>query len=116
YMKPVEEMHRLFRKYPDAIRNTIAISEACSFSLDELKYVYPVEINQNGRSPLEELEYLTWKGANEIYNGVVPEKVINMIAHEMEFVKKMDYANYFLFVEDIVREARSRGILCQGRG
>jgi error-prone DNA polymerase len=116
YLKPVEEMHRLFRKYPEAIRNTMEISEACTFSLAELKYVYPEEINKSGRSPQEELEYLCWKGAHEFYGEVVPEKVVNMIAYEMEFVKKMDYANYFLFVEDIVQEARSRGILCQGRG
>lgn len=116
FMKPIAEMHRLFRKNPEAIRNTMAISEACTFSLDELKYVYPEEINQNGRTPLEELEYLTWKGAHEFYGEIIPEKVVNMVTHEMAFVAKMDYANYFLFVEDIVREARSRGILCQGRG
>ncbi|MBE9601911.1 error-prone DNA polymerase [Pedobacter sp. MC2016-24] len=116
YMKPVAEMHRLFRKYPQALRSTMEIAEACGFSLDELKYVYPEEINSSGREPQQELEYLCWKGAHEFYGQTVPEKVVNMIAHEMEFVKKMDYANYFLFVEDIVREARSRGILCQGRG
>ncbi|SDF94002.1 error-prone DNA polymerase [Pedobacter terrae] len=116
YMKEVAEMERLFRKYPSAIQNTMAIAEACEFSLDELKYVYPEEINKSGRSPLEELEYLTWKGAHEFYGEVIPDKVVNMINHEMEFVKQMDYANYFLFVDDIVREARSRGILCQGRG
>lgn len=116
YMKPEEEMKRLFRRYPSAIKNTLAISEACNFSLDELKYVYPEEINNSGRTPLEELEHLTWKGAHAFYGEVIPEKVVNMVHHEMEFVKKMDYANYFLFVEDIVREARSRGILCQGRG
>lgn len=116
YMKPVEEMKRLFRRYPSAIANTLEISQACSFSLDELKYVYPEEINKSGRTPLEELEHLTWKGAHSFYGEVIPEKVVNMVNHEMEFVKKMDYANYFLFVEDIVREARSRGILCQGRG
>ncbi|MHA4896293.1 error-prone DNA polymerase [Pedobacter sp. PWIIR3] len=116
YLKPVEEMHRLFRKYPEAIANTLKISEACTFSLDELKYVYPEEINQSGRPPLEELEYLTWKGAHDFYGEVIPEKVVNMVLYELEFVKKMDYANYFLFVEDFVREARSRNILCQGRG
>jgi len=116
YMKEVAEMDRLFRKYPDAIKNTMVIAEACNFSLDELKYVYPQEINQSGRSPMEELEFLTWKGAHEFYGEVIPEKVIRMIHHEMAFVKQMDYANYFLFVEDIVREGRSRGILCQGRG
>ncbi|MCX2575699.1 error-prone DNA polymerase [Pedobacter sandarakinus] len=116
YMKEVAEMERLFRKYPSAIKNTMIIAEACNFSLDELKYVYPEEINQSGRSPMEELEFLTWKGAHEFYGEEIPEKVVKMIHHEMEFVRQMDYANYFLFVEDIVREARSRGILCQGRG
>ncbi|GGH02630.1 error-prone DNA polymerase [Pedobacter zeae] len=116
YMKPVEEIKRLFRRYPEAIKNTLVIAEACTFSLDELKYVYPEEINQSGRPPLEELEYLTWKGARALYGKEIPEKVVNMVRYELEFVKKMDYANYFLFVEDIVREARSRGILCQGRG
>jgi len=116
YMKEVAEMERLFRKYPSAIKNTMVIADACNFSLDELKYVYPEEINQSGRSPMEELEFLTWKGAHEFYGEVIPEKVVKMIHHEMEFVRQMEYANYFLFVEDIVREARSRGILCQGRG
>ncbi|WP_246474802.1 error-prone DNA polymerase [Pedobacter roseus] len=116
YMKEIVEMERLFRKYPSAIKNTMIIAEACNFSLDELKYVYPEEINQSGRSPMEELEFLTWKGAHEFYGEEIPEKVVKMIHHEMEFVRQMDYANYFLFVEDIVREARSRGILCQGRG
>ncbi|SMC87757.1 error-prone DNA polymerase [Pedobacter africanus] len=116
YMKEVAEMERLFRKYPAAIENTGVIAQACNFSLNELKYVYPEEINQSGRPPLEELEYLTWKGAHAIYGEVIPEKVVHMVNHEMEFVRQMDYANYFLFVEDIVREARSRGILCQGRG
>ena len=116
HLKQVEEMHRLFRKYPEAINNTLAIAEACTFSLEELKYVYPEEINKSGRSPLEELEHLTWKGAHDFYGEEIPDKVVNMVNHELAFVKKMDYANYFLFVEDIVREARNRGILCQGRG
>ena len=116
YMKPVDEMKRLFRRLPEAIANAQKIAQACTFSLDELKYVYPEEINASGRSPMEELEYLTWQGAHEFYGEIVPEKVVNMIRHEMEFVAKMDYANYFLFVDDIVREARRRGILCQGRG
>ena len=116
YMKEVDEMKRLFRRLPEAIANTEKIAEACKFSLDELKYIYPEEINASGRSPMEELKYLTWQGAHAFYGEEVPEKVVNMIRHEMEFVAKMDYANYFLFVDDIVREARRRGILCQGRG
>lgn len=116
HLKAQEEMHRIFRPYPEAIANTQEIANACTFSLDELKYVYPEEINQSGRTPFEEVTHLTWEGAKNFYGDVIPEKVVNSINHELRFVEEMDYANYFLFVEDIVREARRRGILCQGRG
>lgn len=88
FLKPASEMHRLFRRYPEAIRNTMVIAEACTFDLDELKYVYPAEINPSGRAPLEELTYLTWKGAHDFYGESIPEKVEKMILYEMEFVKK----------------------------
>lgn len=116
YLKPIDEMERLFRQYPDAIRHAQEIANACTFSLDELEYVYPEEIGNNGRAPLEELTYLTWEGAKEAFGGNTPEKTEATIKHELRFIEEMNYANYFLFVHDIVREARSRGILCQGRG
>ncbi|SEK87281.1 error-prone DNA polymerase [Olivibacter domesticus] len=116
YLKPMEEMDRLFRKYPHAIENTEVIANACQFSLDSLKYVYPKEIMPDGRTPLEELEQLAWKGAHDFFGEQLPEKISTAIVHELKFIKEMDYAPYFLTVYDIVREARSRGILCQGRG
>jgi len=58
-------MLRLFRQYPDAIARTQEIAEACSFSLDELKYVYPQEITTEGRTPREQLSYFVWEGARE---------------------------------------------------
>ncbi|MFD1258569.1 error-prone DNA polymerase [Mucilaginibacter terrae] len=116
YLKPIPEMERLFKHYPEAILTTEDISKACTFSLDELKYVYPEEINPSGHSPLEELKHLTWEGVKECFGDKPPEKLVATINHELKFVEEMDYANYFLFVHDIVREARSRGILCQGRG
>lgn len=116
YLKPIDEMHRLFRQYPDAVRRTKEIASACKFSLDELKYEYPEEITTDGRSPLEELKYLTWQGAREHFKNGIPEKISTAIEHEMSFITKMDYAPYFLTVYDIVRFARSQNILCQGRG
>nr|WP_295932999.1 error-prone DNA polymerase [uncultured Dyadobacter sp.] len=116
YLKNQAEMIRLFRNYPDAIKHTQEIAEACTFSLDSLRYVYPEEITSEGRSPLEELTYLAWKGARDFYSEPLPEKVINAINHELRFVEEMDYSAYFLTVYDIVRFARERGILCQGRG
>ncbi|PWS30256.1 error-prone DNA polymerase [Pedobacter paludis] len=116
HLKDKAEMSRLFRQYPSAISNAYALGERCHFSLDELKYVYPDEITSGGRSPMEELVYLTWNGVAEIFGEEVPEKIRSNIAHEMSFIREMDYAPYFLTVYDIVKFARSRGILCQGRG
>lgn len=116
YLKQVDEMVRLFRQYPDAIKQTEVIAEACTFSLDQLKYRYPKEITTEGRTPQEELTYLAWKGANEIFNGNVPDKVKANIKYELDFMEKMNYAEYFLTVYDIVRYAREQKILCQGRG
>ncbi|KOH42590.1 error-prone DNA polymerase [Sunxiuqinia dokdonensis] len=116
YLKPSEEMHRLFRQYPEAIERTKEIAEACQFSLDELKYRYPEEITSDGRTPMEELVYLVWKGAKERFGESVPEKIKATIDMELEFIGRKDYASYFLTVYDYVREANARGILCQGRG
>ncbi|TCD05877.1 DNA polymerase III subunit alpha [Pedobacter frigidisoli] len=116
HLKPIEEMQRLFRQYPQAIENTLIIAEKCQFTLDSLEYVYPEEILSGDRAPQEELEYLTWKGAEEMFGLPLPEKVINNINHEMKFVKEMNYASYFLTVYDIVKFAREQKILCQGRG
>ncbi|MBN8783564.1 MAG: error-prone DNA polymerase [Sphingobacteriales bacterium SCN 48-20] len=115
YLKPVEEMQRLYRQYPDAIERANEIAEACTFSLNELKYEYPAEIT-DGQPALERLIQLTWEGARRLFGAKVPGKIVKNIQHEMTFVREMNYAPYFLTVADIVREARSRGILCQGRG
>ncbi|TCC90109.1 DNA polymerase III subunit alpha [Pedobacter frigiditerrae] len=116
HLKPIEEMERLFRQYPEAIEKTMEIANLCQFTLDSLEYIYPEEITSKGRTPHEELEYLSWKGAKEIFGEPLPKKVIDNINHEMAFVKEMNYASYFLTVYDIVRFAREQKILSQGRG
>ncbi len=116
YLKPVDEMLRLFRQYPDAIRRTQEIAEACRFSLDSLKYLYPKEITTNGRTPQEELAFLAWQGATQRFGEHIPEKITMAIHYELAFMEEMNYAEYFLTVYDIVRYARECNILCQGRG
>jgi error-prone DNA polymerase len=116
YLKTADEMKRLFRQYPDAVLRTQEIVQACTFSLDELKYEYPEEITTEGRTPQQELTYLAWKGAKEFFGEDVPVKTVNAINHELRFIEEMNYAAYFLTVHDIVRYARSKNILCQGRG
>ncbi|MEO6722623.1 MAG: error-prone DNA polymerase [Ferruginibacter sp.] len=116
YLKPKEEMERLFRQYPDAIQRTQEIAQACQFSLNELKYEYPEEITTEGRTPQEELIFLAWQGAKEKFGEPLPEKTIAAINYELKFIEEMNYAAYFLTVYDIVRFAREQKILCQGRG
>ncbi|MFN0293115.1 error-prone DNA polymerase [Pedobacter helvus] len=116
HLKPVTEMQRLFRNSPEAIERALEIAERCQFTLDSLEYVYPEEILSGSRSPMEELEMLAWQGAQELFGLPLPQQVVDNINHEMTFVREMDYASYFLTVYDIVRFARSKDILCQGRG
>ena len=116
HLKPVEEMQRLFLQYPHAIENSNNIAQACTFSLDSLNYVYPEEITSEGRTPLQELIHLTWLGASEMFGENIPDKIAHNIRYELAFMEEMNYASYFLTVYDIVKFARSKGILCQGRG
>jgi error-prone DNA polymerase len=116
YLKSADEMQRLFMQYPQAIEQTQHIANSCCFSLDELQYEYPEEITTEGRTPQQELVKLTWEGAHAFYGQHVPDKVCRNIEYELAFIEQMNYAPYFLTVHDIVRFARSRGILCQGRG
>ncbi|MBY0534303.1 MAG: error-prone DNA polymerase [Chitinophagaceae bacterium] len=116
YLKSIREMNRLFKCYPQAIKNARLIANRCQFSLSKLKYEYPEEIAPDGKDPQLLLEELSWKGAHEFYGEHIPEKVVKNILHELSFIKQMNYAPYFLTVHDIVRFARERGILCQGRG
>jgi error-prone DNA polymerase len=116
YLKTAAEMKRLFRQYPEAIAHTQEISEACQFSLDSLEYVYPEEITTDGRTPQEELTFLTFQGAHERFPEGIPEKIDSSIREELAFMEKRNLASYFLTVHDFVRFARSKDILCQGRG
>ena len=116
HLKPPEEMHRLFSRYPEALVRTVAIVEQCRFSLDELAYQYPEEKTMPGLSAQEALEKLTWEGATRRYPEGVPDKVVGLLKHELRLIETLQYAPYFLTVNAIVQFARSRDILCQGRG
>ena len=116
HLKPPEEMARLFRDAPEAIEETLALSDALSFSLDELKYEYPDEQLDGFASPQAALEHLTWEGARRRYPDGMDDAIRASIAHEFALIAQMNYAPYFLTVYDIVKFARAQGILCQGRG
>jgi error-prone DNA polymerase len=116
HLKSPAEIARLFRARPDAVARTLEIVEACRFSLDELRYEYPPEPVPEGRTPQEELARLAWLHAAERYPAGIPERIRALLEKELALIAALDYARYFLTVYDIVRFARSQGILCQGRG
>ncbi|MGH7184683.1 MAG: PHP domain-containing protein, partial [Pseudomonadota bacterium] len=116
YLKPPEEMARLFSRYPEALARTIDIAARCRFSLDELAYQYPEEATMPGLTPQQALEKFTWEGAAARYPEGLPDKVSAILKHELRLIETLRYAPYFLTVNAIVRFARGRDILCQGRG
>ncbi|ESQ78667.1 error-prone DNA polymerase [Asticcacaulis sp. YBE204] len=116
YLKPPEEMTRLFPGYAAALRRTLEIVDRCKFSMSELVYQYPEEKVLTDMSAIEALKRYTWQGARQRYPEGVPEKVMDSLRHELKLIEDLEYAPYFLTVHAIVRYARSQGILCQGRG
>jgi error-prone DNA polymerase len=118
HLKLPQEMVRLFERWPHAIRATREFADSLHFSLDELRYEYPMETVPDGKSPQEHLEQLTWAGAKQRWPNEIPDKVLKQLYHELRLIEKLDFARYFLTVHDIVAYARSLDppILCQGRG
>ena len=114
YLRP---LYRLARIYPaDLLAQTLSIASRCHFSLDELRYEYPEEIVPPGETPTTYLRRATYEEARSRYPHGMPEHVRATVEHELRLIEELRYEPYFLTVYDIVRFARSRGILCQGRG
>ena len=121
-LAPNAEQHlrsrlRLANLYPPAaLAETVRIAQMCSFSLDELRYEYPDELVPQGETPASYLRKETFKGAQSRYPASIPEKVQTQLEQELALITELAYEPYFLTVYDIVRFARNRDILCQGRG
>jgi error-prone DNA polymerase len=116
HLKSPRQMARLFTRCPRAIARGLEIAAECRFSLDELRYAYPTEAVPPGRSPSEYLREITHAGAAMRYPQGVPPAVAELLEKELNFICHSKYESYFLTVYDLVNYARSRGILCQGRG
>ncbi len=116
HLKPEAEMRRLFAGHGEAIDNTLRVVAACAFSLDQLRYEYPDEILEPGLTAQETLEKRVAEALAQRWPQGASAKLRGLIAHEMRLIRELGYAPYFLTVDEIVRFARSRGILCQGRG
>src|SRR3546814_17758511 len=108
-LKAGAEMARLFDGYPEAVARTLEIAERCRFSLDELRYEYPEEPTEDGRSPQAELAHRVAEGARRFYPAGVPDSVEAQIRHELAPIAGKDYTRYFLNVHDIHRFAAEKG-------
>ena len=118
HIKPADEMARLFADCPDAVAQTLRLMERVTFTLDDLRYQYPLEPVPEGWEPQAWLEHMVLEAARERYGEELPKKVRDLLDEEFTLIAKQRYACYFLTVHDLVRFARSREppILCQGRG
>ncbi|GBF57455.1 error-prone DNA polymerase [Candidatus Phycosocius bacilliformis] len=115
-LKDPDEIIRLFKGFSHCVANQKKLFDAISFSLDQLAYEYPDEVVAPGESPMDSLIRLSEAGALTRYPDGVPERVRAALDHEYALINELNYAPYFLTVADIVGFARSRGIICQGRG
>ena len=114
YLRPIGRLGKIYP--PDLLIETLAIARRCTFTLDEIKCEYPEEIVPVGQSPTTHLRELTYEGVKLRYPNGLPTKVKGIIEYELKLIAEMGYEPYFLTVYDVVRFARDRGILCQGRG
>jgi error-prone DNA polymerase len=113
-LKPLPQ---LLRRYPAAaLIETFVAATRCRFSLDELKYEYPREVVPDGQTPAAYLRTLAYEGAQKRFPHGVSEEARAQIEHELALIAELHYEPYFLTIHDVVREARARHILCQGRG
>ncbi|MGL6042695.1 MAG: PHP domain-containing protein, partial [Sandaracinobacteroides sp.] len=116
HVKTAAQMARLFRDRPDALAASRDLADRARFSLDELRYEYPDEPVPEGWTPQAWLGHLAREAARARHPGGVPERLGAKIDEELALIEKLNYANYFLTVHDIVAWAQAQGILCQGRG
>ncbi len=114
HLRSIIELAQL---YPaELLAETLRISQRCHFQLDQLKYQYPHELVPPGYDTTSWLRKLVEDGASWRWPDGITEKARAQLEHELELIADLHYESYFLTVHDIVRFARERGILCQGRG
>ncbi len=116
HLQTIAHRQASFASLPGAIERTVEIADRCGFCMSQLRYEYPEGLSPPGKTQTVYLRELTEKGVRKRYPEGVPPAVSKQINHELELIEELDYEAYFLTVWDLVRFARSRSILCQGRG
>ena len=114
HLREHADLARLYS--PELLEQTLVVAERCNFSLDELRYEYPEELVPQGEMAISHLRRLTEDGLVQRFPNGVPDNVLSLVEYELALIEELKYEPYFLTVHDIVRFARGRNILCQGRG
>lgn len=114
-LRSPDEMTRLFARYPGAVEATVDIARDCAFELKKATPHLPSFDLPNGQTPMGKLREIVAEAAPRKYPDA-PASTTERIARELDVIDELDFPGYFLIVHDIVQFARSRGILCQGRG
>ena len=114
-LKSPEELARLFSDDPESVRRTREVAGRCSFSLQELRYRYPLEPLPEGKTSSQHLRDRTFEGAarrlGKKFHGLIPQ-----LRKELDLIRELEYEGYFLTMHEIVEYCRRQNILCQGRG
>ncbi|AKS41614.1 error-prone DNA polymerase [Wenzhouxiangella marina] len=114
HLRPLETLDKLYPAH--WLEETLRLAERCRFSMDQLNYRYPSELVPGPLTPARHLRRLTLEGMTQRYGEHPPDRVRALVAKELSLIEDMGVEAFFLTVHDLVRFARSRGILCQGRG
>ena len=116
HLKSAAEMLRLFHSHAEAVTNTQRVIDACHFSLDQLRYEYPKEILDSGRTAQETLEARIEEALARRWPSGPTAKLQRLLGEELALIAQLNYAPYFLTVHEIIRFAEKKEILFQGRG
>ena len=116
HLRPPESMDALFPEHPEAVRASVEIADRCRFRLGELHQSFTLEVLPEGETGMGYLRKLVARGVEERWPEGAPPEVARQVRHELDLIEELDFSGYFLTVWDLVRWARSQGILCQGRG
>ena len=116
YFKSPDEMKSIFHDYPEAIENTIKIAEQCNLEIPYGKLILPKYDAPGGIDTNTYLSQLIEQKKNRVKNAS-QKQIDDRLKYELEIIKNKGYANYFLFIQDIVNWAKNNGIAVgPGRG
>ena len=107
---------RRFTRNPEAVTRTVPLAAELAFPLRAARPKLPKLPLPAGQTQMDHLRHLVWQGAEHRYGSALNAHRRDRLERELDVIARKDFPGYFLIVHDLVREARQRGILCQGRG